>query len=266
MSSVLAHTSGPFAFGNATVRIFETAQEMGAAAAAHAAELIGKAVEDRGSSRIMVATGNSQVAVVSELVKHGEINWGAVEIFHMDEYLGIDQDHPASFRRWIRERIEANLPAARLHYIEGDAPDTEAEIQRYSDLLAAGPLDVAFVGFGENGHIAFNDPPVADFADPQMIKRVKLDVACRAQQVGEGHFASFADVPAEALTVTCSGLFRAANWVSCVPETRKALAVSNALTGSIGPECPASLARTHPGASVYLDADSAALLRLPDQE
>ncbi len=159
------------------------------------------------------------------------------------------------------ERIEDRVCPASLNYIEGDVADVDAEIERYSRLLLAGPLDVAFVGFGENGHIAFNDPPVADFSDPQTVKRVTLDADCREQQVGEGHFESVAAVPAEAITVSCMGLFRANAWICCVPESRKAKAVDRALNGVITTACPASIVRTHPNAFVYLDMESSALLK-----
>lgn len=259
MNSVLPpSTEG--SYGKARVRIYSTRQIMGLAAAEDAAALIRKAVAERGRARIMIATGNSQLDVVDSLVKLPRVPWTATEIFHMDEYLGIAADHPASFRRWIRERVEEPLNGVRVNYIEGDAPDPEAEMRRYTELLQSGPIDLAFVGFGENGHIAFNDPPVADFQDPCMIRRVTLDEACRSQQVGEGHFDTFADVPAEALTVSCSGLLRARAWICCVPERRKAQAVSRALLGEISTECPASIVRTHPNANVYLDPQSASVL------
>lgn len=246
-------------YGNARVRIYDSRQTMGRAAAADAAALIGNIVEKRGRARIMVATGNSQLDVIDSLVKQPGVPWKATEIFHMDEYLGIAADHPASFRRWIRERVEQPLPGVRVNYIEGDAPDPEAEMRRYTQLLQSGPIDLAFVGFGENGHIAFNDPPVADFQDPCMMRRVTLDEACRRQQVGEGHFSTLADVPSEALTVSCSGLLRAQAWICCVPEQRKAQAVYRALVGEISTECPASIVRTYPNARVYLDPESASV-------
>jgi glucosamine-6-phosphate deaminase len=208
----------------------------------------------------MIATGNSQLDVIESLIRQPIVPWSATEIFHMDEYLGISADHPASFRRWIRKRVEEPLHGVRVNYIEGDAPDPETEIRRYTQLLQAGPIDLAFVGFGENGHIAFNDPPVADFQDPYLMRRVALDETCRHQQVGEGHFSTLADVPAEALTVSCSGLLRAHAWICCVPEQRKARAVHRALLGEISPECPASIVRTHPNATVYLDPESASVL------
>src|SRR5579875_1179226 len=216
-------------YGTAKVRVYDSLENLGEAAAEDAAMIIRQAISERGEARIMIATGNSQLHVVRELVRQPGINWSAVEIFHMDEYIGLDANHPASFRRWIRERVQDKLPEAHMHYIEGDAPDIEAEIARYTQLLSAGPLDLAFVGFGENGHIAFNDPPNADFHDPSMVKRVTLDPVCRMQQVGEGHFKDMDSVPAEAVTVSCTGLLRARAWVSCVPERRKARAVHDAL-------------------------------------
>ena len=247
-------------YGNARVGIYSNRQTMGLAAAADAAAFIRKTVQERGRARIMVATGNSQLDVIDALIKEPGVPWHLTEVFHMDEYLGVDANHPASFRRWIRERVEKPLDGIRVNYIEGDALDTEMEIRRYTELLLAAPIDLAFVGFGENGHIAFNDPPVADFRDPFVLRRVTLDEACRRQQVGEGHFNTVDDVPAEALTVTCSGLLRARAWICCVPEQRKAQAVSRALLGEISTECPASIVRTHPDARVYLDAESASLL------
>jgi glucosamine-6-phosphate deaminase len=188
------------------------------------------------------------------------VDWKSVEVFHMDEYAGMPDTHPASFRLWIRNRVEDKVHPGKVHYIQGDAPDPDAELDRYAKLMLAEPIDLAFVGFGENGHIAFNDPHVADFKDPLTLKRVSLDDACRRQQAGEGHFPTFDDVPKEAFTVTCPGLFRAEAWVCVVPEARKAEAVRNALEGPISEACPSSIVRTHPNATVYLDAESAALL------
>jgi glucosamine-6-phosphate deaminase len=252
--------AGSFVVGRARVQIFRTRKEAGIAAAEDAATLINEAIMQRGRSRIMIATGNSQLDMVEELTQLSHINWELVDVFHMDEYYGIDGNHPASFRRWIRERVEDRVHPASVNYIHGDA-DVDAELERYTKLLLAGPLDVAFVGFGENGHIAFNDPAVADFSDPQIMKRVALDTACRQQQLNEGHFETLADVPAEAITVSCSGLLRAEAWVSCVPEGRKANAVYRALTGPITTACPASIVRTHAHASVYLDEDSGVLFK-----
>jgi glucosamine-6-phosphate deaminase len=241
------------------VHVFDTARALGQAAAQKATELINAAIEKRRRARIIVATGNSQLPLVDALVR-ADIDWNAVEIFHMDEYVEITDDHPASFRRWIKSRVVDNVHPAKASYLAGDAHDIDAEIERYSTLLNEAPIDVAFVGFGENGHIAFNDPPVADFRDPATVKRVKLDARCRAQQAGEGHFKNVESVPPEALTITCPGLFRAEAWVCCVPDQRKAEAVRCALEEPISEACPASIVRQHQNAHVYLDRASASLL------
>jgi len=250
-----------FRSGNARVEVNRSASDAGGAAAAQAARLIREAISQRGKARIIVATGNSQIPVADALVNE-DIDWKAVELFHMDEYAGMKADHPASFRLWIRQRLEYKVHPGVACYIEGDAPDLAAEMNRYSQLLNEGPIDVAFVGFGENGHIAFNDPPVADFNDKATVKMIVLDEACRRQQAGEGHFADAASVPKDAITITCPGLFRARSWVCCVPEKRKAEAVRNAFEGPISEACPASLVRRHPDAYVFLDQDSASLLSL----
>ena len=246
--------------GSAQVRLHGSRVSSGVAAAATAAALIRGAIAARGSARIMIATGNSQLAMIEALIADDSVAWDRVEAFHMDEYVGLPATHSASFRRWLNTRVAQRRPLRAMHLIEGDAPSAADEIARYTALLSAGPLDLAFVGFGENGHIAFNDPPVADFHDRAMLKVVTLDDACRRQQVGEGHFPGLDAVPREAITVTCSGLFRAAAWVCCVPDARKARAVREALEGPIGTACPASLVRRHPNATVFLDPESAALL------
>jgi glucosamine-6-phosphate deaminase len=244
----------------AHVRLHRSRAASGVAAAAVAARVIRDAIASRGTARIMVATGNSQLAMIDALMADESLAWDRVEAFHMDEYVGLPATHSASFRLWLNTRVAARRPLRAMHLIEGDAPSAAEEIARYTALLSAGPLDLAFVGFGENGHIAFNDPPVADFSDPAMLKVVTLDEACRRQQVGEGHFPHLDAVPRNAITVTCSGLFRAAAWICCVPEARKARAVRDALEGPISTACPASLVRRHPHATVFLDPDSASLL------
>ena len=246
---------------NAHIGIYRSAAIAGRAAAIQAARLIQRAIAEQGRARVIAATGNSQIPVADALVEQ-DINWRAVELFHMDEYAGIKRDHPSSFRYWIRTRLEEKTHPRVAHYLEGDAADLDAEMHRYSELLKAAPIDLAFVGFGENGHIAFNDPPVADFNDPAMVKRITLDEACRRQQAGEGHFRDVASVPKQAATITCTGLFRAKSWVCCVPERRKAEAVRNALEGPISEACPASLVRRHPAAFVFLDSDSASQLSI----
>jgi glucosamine-6-phosphate deaminase len=248
-----------FRCGQAKIAVFSSPHTLGAAAAESAASLIMEAIGRNGVARVIAATGNSQIPLVESLVRQ-PVPWNAVELFHMDEYVGISAEHPAGFRRWIRTRLADKIHPKASHYLAGDAPDLAGEIKRYTELLMAAPIDLAFVGFGENGHIAFNDPPVADFHDPLIVKKVVLDDACRKQQAGEGHFPDVASVPQEAVTITCPGLFRAQAWVCCVPEERKAQAVRNALEGPIAETCPASLVRKHPNAQVYLDTQSASLL------
>ncbi|MGI8958261.1 MAG: glucosamine-6-phosphate deaminase [Bryobacteraceae bacterium] len=251
-----------FSYGNAKVEIYASPSGLGRTAAEMAARVIRTAIAERGRARVIVATGNSQIPLIEELVQQ-DLDWKRVELFHMDEYAGMAADHPASFRRWIKTRVEEKVRPGKANYLAGDAPDLEAEMDRYSRLLNEGPIDLAFVGFGENGHIAFNDPHVADFKDPAVVKRITLDEACRRQQAGEGHFKDVASVPRDAVTVTCTGLFRADTWVCCVPEARKAEAVRNALEGPISEACPASIVRRHPHAHVYLDQESSSLLSFP---
>lgn len=237
---------------------------MAQAAAARAADLIQQAIQLRGRARILVATGNSQIEFIQALTNSTAIDWKRVEMFHLDEYVGLPPNHPASFRHWIQTRLIDKVHPGRVELIAGDAPGLAVELDRYTAILREAPNDLGFVGFGENGHIAFNDPTVADFEDPLAVKVVVLDEACRRQQAGEGHFATPGDVPRQAVTVTCSELLRIQSWVCCVPDLRKAEAVRNALEGPIAPACPASIVRRHPDASVYLDEASASLLSHPE--
>jgi len=178
----------------------------------------------------------------------------------MDEYVGVHPDHPASFQRYMRERVATRVQLRAFHYLWGDASDPVAEAGRYANLLADHPLDLCCLGIGENGHLAFNDPPVADFADPLDVKVVALDAPCRRQQVGEGHFASLDEVPTHAVTVTIPALLRARRVLAVVPEARKAAPVRAALEGPVSTECPASVLRRHPDATLHLDPDSASAL------
>ncbi len=243
-----------------TVRVFETLPALAAAAAAAAAAALTAAVVTRGEASVMFATGNSQLAFLDELAVRDDVDWSRVTAFHMDEYVGIPPSHPASFQRYMRERVAARLRVKEFHYLHGDTGDPAAEAQRYGELLQTHPLDLCCLGVGENGHLAFNDPPVADFADPRDVKVVALDDACKRQQVGEGHFATPDDVPPEAITVTIPALLRAGRVLAIVPELRKAVPVRDALEGPVSTACPASILRTRETATVYLDLDSASLL------
>jgi glucosamine-6-phosphate deaminase len=239
-----------------TVRVLPDARALGAAAAGDAARRLRDAIDARGVAHAMFATGNSQLAFLDALVDEPGVDWPKVVGFHMDEYVGIAAEHPAAFRRYLRERIVERVPVGAFHFVEGDAPDPDAECARYAALLRGHPLDVCCLGIGENGHLAFNDPPVADFADPLDVKVVTLDDACRRQQVGEGHFPDVDAVPTRAITVTIPALLRAAAVLAIVPEARKREPVRRALDGPITTGCPASILRTQAHATLYLDAES----------
>jgi glucosamine-6-phosphate deaminase len=244
------------------VRVFPDSRALGSAAAQHAATVLRDAIAARGNAYAMFATGNSQFAFLDALVLDESIDWTRVIGFHMDEYVGIAADHPASFRRYLRERLVERVALAAFHDIEGDTPDAGAECERYAGLLRDHPLDLCCLGIGENGHLAFNDPPVADFDDPLDVKVVELDDACRQQQVGEGHFPDVDAVPTRAITVTIPALLRASTVLAIVPEARKAEPVRRALVGPIDTACPASILRRQPHATLYLDAESAGALLL----
>ncbi|HWF16884.1 MAG TPA: 6-phosphogluconolactonase [Acidimicrobiales bacterium] len=246
--------------GAATVHVHADAQALARAAADEALEVLRAAVDARGVAHAMFATGNSQLAFVRELVHATTgVPWSDTVVFHMDEYVGVGPDHPAGFQRWIRQRITQPAHPRAAYYVEG-LGDAAAECERYAGLLRRHPLDLCCLGIGENGHLAFNDPPVADFTDPLDVKVVRLDSACRAQQVNEGHFPGLDAVPAEAITVTIPALLRAGRVLAIVPEARKAQPVRDALTGPIATSCPASALRTIPYATVHLELASASLL------
>jgi glucosamine-6-phosphate deaminase len=234
--------------------------EMARDAALEAADAIRAAVAGQGEANVMLATGNSQLAFLVELIRLPDIAWDRVRAFHMDEYVGLSASHSASFQRYMRERVAAHLPVMEFHYIDGEAPDADAEAARYAALLRAHPLDLTCAGIGENGHLAFNDPPVADFDDPLDVKVVALDEASRLQQVGEGHFPSIDDVPTHAITVTIPALLAADRVLVIVPELRKAPAVRAALYGPISTACPASILRRQENATLFLDLESSTLL------
>src|SRR3954466_8547856 len=244
-------------YGDLDVRIFESAAELGAAAAAAAAIAIRDAVARRGVAHVMFASGNSQFAFLAALTASAAVPWSNVIGFHMDEYVGMDDRHSASFARYMRERIIDVAHPHTFHCIDGTA-DPSVECGRYSGLLRAHPLDLTCLGIGENGHLAFNDPPFADFDDVVDVKEIALDDASRRQQVGEGHLADLDAVPRTAITVTIPALLRAGRVLTMVPETRKAPAVQRALTGPVDTSCPASILRRTSHATLYLDEASAA--------
>jgi glucosamine-6-phosphate deaminase len=242
------------------VRLHTDAITLARAASIEAAARLRAAVSARGVAHAMFATGNSQLAFVDALTRStSDVPWSDVVVFHMDEYLGVGPDHPAGFQRWIRERIVDRAHPATAHYIDGLADPTDV-CWRYTALLDRHPLDLCCVGIGENGHLAFNDPPVADFDDPVDVKVVELDLNCRRQQVGEGHFPTVDAVPTHALTVTIPALLRARTVIVITPEARKSESVRAALTGPVSPACPASVLRRCANATLHLDSESAALL------
>ncbi len=196
-----------FARDRLDVRVYDDVRQLAAAAATDAILAIRAAIDARGAANVMLATGNSQLEFLADLATRTDIDWSRVTAFHMDEYAGLPATHPASFQRYMRERVAAHLPLREFHYLDG-TNEPEAEARRYADLLAAHPLDLCCAGIGENGHLAFNDPPVADFDDPEAVKVIALDTASRRQQVGEGHFATIDDVPTHAITVTIPALAR----------------------------------------------------------
>jgi glucosamine-6-phosphate deaminase len=249
-----------FQVDKARVYVFPSKLDASEAAAAEAAGILRRALAQRGSARIIVGTGNSQEDMIRVLTQLPDLDWSRIEVFHMDEYVGMSAEHPASFRGWLKTHLVDIVHPGKVNYLQGDAEDWAGECKRYAVLLHGGPIDICFIGFGENGHIAFNDPGVADFHDRLAVKRVAMDEICRGQQVGEGHFPDLAATPQEALTLTCPELLRAEHLICTVPDLRKSRAVRDALTGPIAETCPASSVRTHPATAVYLDADSAALL------
>ncbi len=255
-------TQGAFYRDNLKIEIYSSAAEMGTAAADYVSDIIQKAIEEKGVANLVLGTGASQYPLHDELFKN-EINWSKINLFHLDEYIGISSNHPASFRRFLRERVAEKIFPGNVYYINGDSSDLAGEISRYEDLLKRNPIDVACIGIGENGHIAFNDPGVADFEDREYIKVVELDEACRRQQVGEGWFPSFGDVPEKALTLTVTAIMDSNNICCTVPDERKAEAVLKTVTGEITNKCPASVLRRHLSAVLFLDRFAAS--GLPDK-
>ena len=240
------------------IHVFESKARMGAAAAEQAARAIREAVAARGRARIIGATGASQFEFLDALTARDDVPWGEVEFFHLDEYLGLPESHPASFRRYLRERLLSRVPIGTAHLLDGEG-DPEEVRRTVGDALAAAPIDIAFVGIGENAHLAFNDPP-ADFetTDPYLV--VSLDDACRRQQVGEGWFPDLAAVPAQALSMSVRQILASREILCIVPDARKADAVRAALEGPVTPDVPASILQTHPQVQFYLDRFSAARL------
>ncbi|MGH9311173.1 MAG: glucosamine-6-phosphate deaminase [Vicinamibacterales bacterium] len=239
--------------------IFNDKQELGRAAAERAASAIARAIDARGNARILVATGASQFEFLDALTNRDDVDWSSVEMFHLDEYIGLPDDHPASFRRYLQQRLIDPVSIPRAHLLDGER-DPAAVIREVGTALREAPIDCAFVGIGENGHLAFNDPP-ADFETTEPYLVVQLDEACRRQQVGEGWFQSLDEVPTRAISISVRQILDAREILCIVPDARKAEAVRNSLEGPVTPDVPASILQTHANTTIFLDTASASLLK-----
>ncbi len=246
------------------VRIFSDKTLLGHAAASQAADLIARAIAEQGRARILVATGESQFQFLDALVKERRIDWRKVEMFHLDEYIGLSVDHSASFRRYLLERLIRRVGIPVYHLLDGETDPVTVTLE-VGKALASAPIDVAFAGIGENGHLAFNDPP-ADFLTEEPYLIVQLDEACRIQQVGEGWFKQLSEVPHRAISISIRQLLKSKAILAIVPDARKAVAVQRCLEGPITPKVPASILRRHPDVTLYLDRSSAGLLKSADVE
>jgi glucosamine-6-phosphate deaminase len=238
--------------------ISESVQMLGKEAARMGGKLIRQAITENGRANIILATGASQFEMLKELVKY-DIDWSLLNVFHLDEYIGISEEHPASFRKYLKERFADKVSPGEFHYINGNA-DPVKECIRLGNLIGKYPIDVAFVGIGENTHLAFNDPP-ADFNTEKPYIIVTLDEACRRQQLGEGWFPAISDVPEKAISMSIKQIMRSKAIICSVPDMRKAVAVKKTVEGAISPEIPASILREHNAIWLYLDKDSASLLQ-----
>lgn len=241
------------------IKVFDDKASLSQAAAEHAATAILGAIAQHGRARVIPATAASRLEFLNSLTKVTGIGWRRVEVFHLDEYIGLPISHPGSFRKMLLEQLVGKAGIKKYHLLDGDAADPVEVIRRICKELASAPVDVAFLGIGENGHIAFNDPP-ANFSTEEPYIIVTLDEACRRQQVGEACFADLSAVPTQAISMSVRQILKSKEILAVVPDTRKAQAVKACLEGEISPMAPASILRTHANASVYLDQSSAALL------
>ena len=249
-----------FTKDNLKVNVYSSRDEMGRAAASDVKAAILRALSEKETINMIFAAAPSQNEVLANLATDREIPWERVNAFHMDEYIGLDKDAPQGFGNFLHAHIFGIAPFKSVNYIRIDAPDAEEECRRYSKLLSENTVDIVVLGIGENGHIAFNDPPFADFDDDRLVKTVKLDEVCRNQQVNDGCFEKIDDVPTHALTLTVPALMSGKELYCIVPAKTKANAVAKTVSGEITEDCPASVLRTHGCATLYLDPDSASLL------
>ncbi len=244
------------------IYILNSKENMGKAAAEKAAEILREAIKEKGKANFIAATGVSQFEFLDHLTKITSLDWGETTMFHLDEYIGLSEDHPASFRRYLQERLISKVHPGKVFLIAGDAPDPEEECERLNDIISQYEIDVAFVGIGENGHLAFNDPP-ADFETEKPYIIVELDTACRRQQLGEGWFNSLEEVPQKAISMSVNQIMKAKNIICTVPDKRKAQAVKDCFGGEeISPYYPASILKRHDHCYVFLDEQSAMYLKL----
>jgi glucosamine-6-phosphate deaminase len=246
------------------LNIYKTKSDMGMAAAAQTAQWLNAAIAARGAANLILATGASQFEMLESLVlgNYGlhNVDWSKVTVFHLDEYIGLPKTHPASFRKYLKERFADKLPMLRkFYYVNGEAADPAAECARLGALIAAHPIDVACIGIGENGHLAFNDPP-ADFDTEEPYIVVNLDEACRRQQLGEGWFPTFDDVPTQAISMSVRQIMKSAAIICTVPDARKAQAVKGAVEGPVTNLHPSSILQQHPHCDLFLDEPAASLL------
>jgi len=244
------------------LRVFSDKKSLGQAAAEQASVAIRRAIAEQGRARIIAATAMSQFEFLDALTTAPGIDWTKVEAFHLDEYIGLPITHPGSFRKMLMEQLVTKTGITKYHLLDGDAAHPGEVVRRVGKDLASAPIDIAFLGIGENGHIAFNDPP-CDFEteDPYII--VNLDEACRQQQVGEAWFANISEVPKQAISMSARQILKAEEILAVVPDTRKAQAVKACFEGKVSPMAPASILRTHPSVTIYLDRNSASLLSVP---
>ena len=240
------------------LRVLEGRNRLGSAAAAQAAAAIGRAIRQKGKARIIGASAASQSEFLEALTSTPGIDWTAVELFHLDEYIGLPKTHPASFCKFLQDRLISKTGIVTYHFLDGEKDPSEV-IRRTNEAIRIAPIDVAFVGIGENGHLAFNDPP-ADFEIEEPYIVVTLDQACRRQQVGEGWFATIEEVPKQAISMSVKQVLKSKEILAVVPGPKKAQAIKACFDGPVSPMAPSSILRTHPNATVYLDRESAALL------
>jgi glucosamine-6-phosphate deaminase len=242
------------------VRIHANKTELGETAAERAIRAIARAIEVRGEAVIILATGTSQFETLQALTRAEHVDWGRVAMYHLDEYIGISPDHGASFRRYLNERFVQRVgPLKEVNFIQGETEHPDSECERIGALIGRHEVDVALVGIGENGHLAFNDPP-ADFETEAPFIVVRLDEVCRKQQLGEGWFDSMEDVPLSAISMSIRQIMKSRCIIASVPDARKAEAVKHALEGPLTPDCPSSILQAHPDCNLYLDRDSSSLL------